>query len=93
MIPAGAIVLALGLAYLPFVRALAPLTRTRFALAGTIYVGGALLMELPLGWWTSVHGDDNLGYGLIDWVEESMELAGASLFLLALDDERARVSA
>lgn len=93
VIPAGAIVLALGLAYLPFVRALAPLTRTRFALAGTIYVGGALLMELPLGWWTSVHGDDNLGYGLIDWVEESMELAGASLFLLALDDERARVSA
>ncbi len=93
VIPAGAIVLVLGLAYLPLLRALAPVTRNRFVLAGALYVGGALLMELPLGWWTETYGDDNLGYGLIDWAEESMELAGASLFLLALADERARVSA
>lgn len=90
VLPAGAITLTIGLAYLPFLRALSSLTRWRFVLAGALYVGGALGMELPLGLWVATHGDDNLGYGLIDFVEESMELAGASVFLLALDDERRR---
>lgn len=93
VIPGAAITLLVGLVYLPFLRALAAPTRWRFVLAGAIYVGGALGMEPLLGWWADTHGDDNLGYGVIDFVEESMELAGASLFLLALDDERRRVSA
>ena len=84
VIPAAAVVVALGLAYLPFVRRLPPVTRGRFVVAGALYVGGALGMELPLGWWTEHEGDHNLGYGLIDWVEESLELAGASLFLYAV---------
>lgn len=93
VIPGAALTLLAGLAFLPFVRSLPSLTRWRFVLAGAIYVGGALGMELLLGWWADTHGDDNLGYGVIDFIEESMELAGASLFLLALDDERRRVSA
>jgi hypothetical protein len=93
VIPAGVVVLALGLAYLPFVRALEPKSRRRFLLAGALYVGGALLMELPLGYWTDRHGDDNLGYGLIDFVEETMELAGAAVFVHALADHRARLGA
>ncbi len=42
-------------------------------------------MELPLGLWTDVHGDDNVGYALLDWTEETLELVGATLFVLALD--------
>lgn len=92
VLPAGALTLAIGLAYLPFLRALPSLTRWRFVLAGAVYVGGALGMELPLGLWVETYGDDNLGYGLIDFVEESLELVGASVFLLALDHERRRRS-
>jgi hypothetical protein len=86
VIPAAAIVLGLGLWYLPFVRALPPRTRRRFLAAGVVFVGGALLVELPLGWWTERAGADNLIYALIDWVEETLELAGVSMFLLALLD-------
>lgn len=82
--PATAILLALALVYLPFVRALEPRTRNPLLIAAAVYVGGALLMELPLGWWTEQHGTEGLTYGLIDWVEETMEMLGASLALVAL---------
>jgi len=84
VIPAAAIVTGLVLAFLPFVRALHPATRTRLVVAGAIYVGGALVMELPLGWWTEQYGSDSLGYALIDWVEETLEMIGAVLALSAL---------
>lgn len=84
VIPAAIVVAVVALLYLPFLRALPPARRRRFVLAGALYVGGAVLCELPLGWWTERAGADNPTYALIDWVEETLELAGASLFLLAL---------
>lgn len=84
VIPAGCAVVAIGLAFVPFLRALPPRRRRDVVLAGALYLGGALVMELPLGWWTAIHGTDNAGYALIDWVEESLELAGASWFLIVL---------
>ena len=84
IVPAGVVVLLIGLAYLPFLRHLVPRTRRRFVLAGALYVGGALVMELPLGYWASRAGTDNLIYALIDWVEESLEIFGATLFLVSL---------
>ena len=93
IIPAGIIVLIVGAAYLPFVFRLPPATRRRFIVAGVIYVGGALVMEMPLGVWSTKHGEDNLGYALIDAVEETMEMIGASLFLVALLRHRADLNA
>jgi hypothetical protein len=84
VISATVLLAALGLTFLPWLRGLPPRTRWRLLLAGGVYVGGALVMELPLGWWTERAGDNTLGYALIDWVEESMELAGAVLMLRAL---------
>lgn len=87
VIPASILVLALALAFFNFLRRLhhlSPGTARRFVLAGALYVGGALLCELPLGWWTAQHGDDNPGYYLIDWCEETLELAGLTLFAGAL---------
>lgn len=92
VIPAIAMLALLAAVYLPFVRTLPPPTRTRLVIAGVIYVGGALAMELPLGWWTERAGADNLGYALIDWIEETMEMIGASLALAALVDHRREVS-
>jgi hypothetical protein len=85
---AAVLLVALALVFWPFVRALEPATRKRLVIAGCIYIGGAVVMELPLGWWTDRAGADSTGYALIDWVEETLELAGASLALLALVKHR-----
>ncbi|QQR43450.1 hypothetical protein JKA73_31165 [Myxococcus xanthus] len=87
VVPGAILVLLCGLAFLPFLARLQPRRRRQFILAGVLYVGGALVMELPLGWWTEQHGNDNLVYALIDHVEEALELIGASLFLAALAEE------
>jgi hypothetical protein len=71
-------------AYLGFWWRLPAPTRRAFALAFVIYVGGALGMELPLGAWFEAHGDENLGYALLDFVEESLEIVGLSVFLAAI---------
>lgn len=89
VIPAAVIVMAIGLAYVPFLRRLPAAARRHFVIAGAIYVGGALIMELPLGWWTERAGPDNLTYALIDWVEETLELTGITWFLTALISYRA----
>lgn len=81
VIPASVLVVAFATSMLPLLQALPSRTRNRVVVAGCIYVFGALVLELPLGWWTERHGDDNLVYGLIDFVEESLELIGATLFL------------
>ena len=84
VVPAAVVVAIAGAAFVPFLRSLPPRTRRQFLIAGAIYVGGALGMELPLGWWTEHAGNDNLVYALIDGVEETMELVGTTLFLFAL---------
>jgi hypothetical protein len=93
VIPAVAILAVLSAVYLPFVRALLPATRRRLIIAGAIYLGGAVAMELPLGWWVERAGPDSLGYGVIDWIEETLELAGASLALVALIAHRREAAA
>lgn len=93
IIPAGALVAALGLCYLPFLRALPDRTRRRFIVAGVTFVSGALLIELPLGYWTERAGSDNLVYAGIDWLEETLELVGVTMFLLALLDIPGRAPA
>jgi hypothetical protein len=84
IVPAAAVVALLGLLFVPFLRQLPAPVRRRFLLAGAIYVGGAVGMELPLGYWTDRAGDHNLVYALLDFTEEASELAGVTLFLLAL---------
>lgn len=73
-------------AYLGFWRRLPTTTRRAFAWAFAIFVGGALGMELPLGAWVELHGDENLGYAALDFVEESLEIAGLSVFLVAISE-------
>lgn len=84
VIPAAIVVLALALVYVPFVRKLAPTTRMRLVIAATVYIGGALVMELPLGWITEHSGMENIRYALVDWAEETMEMIGAALAFVAL---------
>jgi hypothetical protein len=89
--PAIIVVLLVGARFLPFVVALPARRRRQFIVAGVVYVGAALGMELPLGWWASGHGEASLGYRLIDTVEEALEMVGLTLFLLALLEEVAGI--
>ena len=85
---AGPIVAVLAIAYWPFLRDLPPVTRRRLITAAIVYVGGALVMEMPLGLVAERGATESLSYALIDWVEETMEMVGAGLALLALLDYR-----
>ena len=80
---AVAILVALVVIYLPFVIQLPPHTRKWIIISGAVYLGGAVGMELPLGWWFEKHGQ-GLGYAIIDWVEETTEMIGAAMALLTL---------
>ena len=84
VLPAGVVVLVVGVTYWPLLRSLSVARRRQFLLAGFLYVGGAVALELPLGWWTEQAGRDNVVYALLDWVEETLEMSGASYFLFSL---------
>lgn len=93
VIPAAGILVVLALLYARFLFALPARLRNRLLLAGGIYVLGAVGMELPLGWWTEKEGQKNIEYALIDWTEETLEMAGVVLFLLAAFDALAAAGA
>lgn len=84
VIPASAVVLVVGLAFVGFLRRLDRGTARRFVVAGALYVTGAVLFELPLGWWTERHGEDSAGYALIDWCEETLEFTALTMFAASL---------
>lgn len=86
VIPAACILAVLAALYAPFLLRMPGRTRNRLLLAGAIYVIGAVVLELPLGAWTEEKGDKTLGYALIDWVEETMEMAGIVLYVLTTFD-------
>ena len=84
VVPVGVLVAVFALSYLKFVAHLPAATRRKVVLAGVIYVGGALGIELLLGAFADRHGEDSFTWTMISWVEETLEMAGSSLFLYAL---------
>ena len=86
VIPASILVLLIGVSYMRFLAHLPRRVRYQFILSGAIYVGGAVGLDFALGWWVDRAGTKNFTYGLIDWVEESMEIMGTSLFLCSLTE-------
>ena len=81
--PAVILLAIFAVAYWRFFLAPPAGIRGRVAVAGLIYVGGALGTEVPLGFWATAHGDENWIYGAGQTLQETLELAGASLFLTA----------
>jgi hypothetical protein len=79
------IVVGLGLFFLRFLRELPPPTRRRFIVAGAVYCGGVVVMEL-----IGQQLDAAIGRGLlrsfVTGFEETLEMSGIALFLYALLD-------
>lgn len=73
------IVLAVGLYFIPFLRSLPRHTFRQFVVAGAVFVGGAVIMEL-IG--EPIDGD-SLAYAMSTLVEEGMEMFGVILFTRA----------
>lgn len=84
VLPFAVFVGLVGLAYRPFLRALAPRFRRIFLLAGGIYVGSSLGLEVVDARYTSVYGFDNLSHHLLYSLEEVGEMWGVILFIYGL---------
>jgi hypothetical protein len=73
----------LGLVYLKFLFRLPKKTMVNFIVAGVVYVGGALGVELIGGRYREMQGI-NFTYKMIATVEESLEMLGVVMFIRAL---------
>jgi hypothetical protein len=84
VIPGMVFVLAFALAYRGFLLGLPPKTRGMFAVAGTLYVCGALVTEMVGGVYADSYGEVGIAYLTITSVEEYLEMLGVATLLYAL---------
>lgn len=84
VIPGTAVVLVLGVFFLGFLRRLPARTRVAFITAATLFVGGAIGVELFEGRYSELYGSRNLTFSMYAAVEEGLEMAGVILFIHAL---------
>lgn len=84
VVPGGAFVVVIALAYRKFVFDLPAESRRLFIVAGALYLSGALGLEMIGGLWVDLYGQQNWIYQGIVTVEELLEMSGAILFLYAL---------
>ncbi len=83
VIPALIFVAAAAVFFVPFLKSLPDKTRQTFLLAGALYVGGALGMEMVGGYLHSHHYPAAL-YSWETIAEETLEMSGQLLFFYAL---------
>jgi hypothetical protein len=84
VIPGAAFVAIVGLTYLPFLFRLPRPTGWRFLLAGAVYVGGAIGLEMITGVVADAYGEQTFAYVLVTTLEEFMEMLGVVIFIGAL---------
>ena len=78
------VTLAIAVAYLNFLKNLPNSTKNRFILAGALFVGGALGLEMMAGHQESLDTYNELLYKLITTIEELWEKLGVLVFIHAL---------
>lgn len=86
VIPGIVLVSVLGAFFLPFLLRLPRATSRMLIGAGSIYLGGALGLELLEGWWREAHGPTNLAYHAMVSLEEGMEMIGVIALIRAVMD-------
>jgi hypothetical protein len=84
MIPGVFFVGAVGLAFFKFVLNLDRLTRNRFIVAGSLFVGGALGMEWVGGAFIDALGEEHILYITAAATKETLEMLGVTLFIVAI---------
>ena len=84
VIPGMGVLCVLGLFFHKFLLTLPSRTRFHFLLAATLYLGGAIGIELVEGRHVELYGRENLTYGMMTALEEGLEMAGVIVFIYAL---------
>ncbi len=81
VIPGAAFVFIFVLVYLRFFFNLPAKIRRGFLIAGTLYVGGALGMELIEGKYKDFYGKQDMTYVTMMTIEELLEMIGTIVFI------------
>lgn len=84
IIPYSLFVIAVLVAYIPFLRKLPPSTKKGMVLSGGIFVTGALGFEALESWYFTSTGITGLLYQSFTTIEEAMEMTGILLFIYTL---------
>lgn len=84
VIPYGLLAIVVGVSYVPFLARLPADTRSHIILAGAIYVGGALGVEMVEARIVDQFGSGTLAVAILAVVEEGLEMVGAAAFLVSL---------
>lgn len=83
-VPATWVILIIFLIYLKFLFHLPPAARKQFLIAGSVFLGGGLLVEHLADFYVEAFDMDNFGYQMLTAFEEFLEMAGVVLFIKAL---------
>ena len=84
VIPAIILVFILALFFFRFLFKLPSQTRIQFLLAGFLFLGGAIGLELLGGRYDELYGRLNFTYSMLTAVEEGLEMTGLIVFIRAL---------
>ena len=84
VIPAGILLIVFLFLFHRFIYNLPRKTRNLFLLAGGIYIGGALIMEMIGAYLADIGGLDTMAYWLAATIEELLEMFGILIFIHAL---------
>ena len=93
VIPGAIFVLIVGAIFLRFLLNLEPRTRSLFIIAGVLFVGGALGIEVVESYIASGSGEDNWSYVAALTVQELLEMVGAIVFIYALLEHLRKLTA
>lgn len=86
VIPAGMLVIAMGVMYARFLWNLPARSRWLFVISGVTFVSGALVMEMVGGHIHNTFGQYSIQYLTETIVEEALEMVGITLFIFTLLD-------
>jgi len=84
VIPASILVVVFCLTFSRFLLALPAKTKRLFLIAGTVYVAGALGLEMVAGVYDNIYGMDNIVIAALTSIEEFMEMSAIAIFIYAL---------
>lgn len=84
VIPAFIFLVIFLLGFWQFIKALPQKTRSLFIKAGTLYVSGALGMELIGGYYAEISAQNTITYFFVTTIEETLEMLGIVVFIYAL---------
>lgn len=84
VVPYGIAVSIIGLAYLPWLLRLPRNTQIRFIIAGTLFLSGAIAMEMVSASYADLYDVSDWRYSITYTIEETLEMTGIILFIRAL---------